>query len=107
MVEADEDLAITGLILAEVLQGLRQDSRLAGVQSALLGCRRLEPAYPETYLSAAGAFRACRQKGLTIRSVVDCVIAVVAVEAGATLLAKDRDFKSLERVMGLKLVQVA
>jgi hypothetical protein len=54
---------------------------------------------------AAALYRACRRKGFTIRSTVDCLIAAVCLEAGAELFHHDRDFDVLAKVADLKLYQ--
>lgn len=46
--------------------------------------------------AAAAAYRMGRSRGSTVRSLVDCLIAVVAARHGATLLHRDRDFDVLD-----------
>ncbi|MFZ2223393.1 MAG: hypothetical protein WAV26_01760 [Candidatus Deferrimicrobium sp.] len=43
---------------------------------------------------------------MTIRSLVDCLIAAIAVESGATVLYKDRDYESMARYAPLNTVSV-
>ncbi|MCU1372395.1 MAG: hypothetical protein JWO77_3589 [Ilumatobacteraceae bacterium] len=38
--------------------------------------------------------RMCRVNGITVRSMVDCLIAAVAVRHEVAVLAKDRDFEA-------------
>jgi predicted nucleic acid-binding protein len=40
-------------------------------------------------------YRRLRERGVTIRSTIDCIIAVIAEEAGCALLARDRDLDAL------------
>ena len=42
---------------------------------------------------AAEIYQELRRKGGTIRSIVDCMISAVAIETGAIVLHKDRDFE--------------
>jgi hypothetical protein len=43
---------------------------------------------------------------VTIRSLVDCLIAAIAMESGAAVLHKDRDYESMARYAPLKTVSV-
>lgn len=45
------------------------------------------------YFRAAGLYRALRLRGKTIRSTIDCLIAVLAEENDCALLARDRDLE--------------
>jgi hypothetical protein len=54
---------------------------------------------------AAKIFRDCRKKGYTIRSSIDCLVAACAMERACPLLHKDRDYKYIEQVRGLKVVK--
>ncbi len=58
----------------------------------------------ETYFKAAGIYRNCRKKGKTIRKTIDCIIAVICIENGLTLLHKDSDFDLIEECAGLKVL---
>ena len=55
----------------------------------------LEPAGIDPYFRAADLYRTLRQRGKTIRSTIDCVIAVLAEEHGCSVLARDRDMRIL------------
>ena len=55
----------------------------------------LEPSGVELYLRAAELFRRLREKGRTVRSAADCIIASIAEEAGCRLLARDRDLEAI------------
>lgn len=43
----------------------------------------------------AEVYRSLRARGLTVRSTIDCLIAVLAEENGAVVLARDRDMKTI------------
>ena len=49
---------------------------------------------------AADLYRATRQRGHTIRSNMDCVIAAIALRAEATLVHNDVDFDRMGEVIG-------
>ena len=48
---------------------------------------------------AAAVFRACRLKGYTIRSHVDCLIAAIALRSDATVVHNDVDFDRIAEVV--------
>jgi predicted nucleic acid-binding protein len=52
----------------------------------------------ETFDHAAQLYRRARQRGYTIRTAVDCLIAAQALERDAMLVHNDRDFFSLAAV---------
>lgn len=53
---------------------------------------------------ASGLYRKCRGKGETVRSMLDCLLAAVAIREGVPLLHNDRDFEVLARHTPLELV---
>ncbi|MGI8904565.1 MAG: PIN domain-containing protein [Solirubrobacteraceae bacterium] len=50
-------------------------------------------------------YRACRRGGETIRTMLDCVIAAVAIREHAELLHHDRDFDAIARHTPLRLAR--
>lgn len=91
LIREDADLVTCGLIVSEVLQGLRQAKSLLNVERHFRQMDWLSPKEPDTYLDAADLFRRLRARGLTIRSTIDCVIAMLAANHDALILSKDRD----------------
>ena len=101
-IAAGEDLCICGLILAETLQGIRDDREHARTRARLEALLYL-PMERSTFLAAADHYRSLRRRGITIRKPVDCMIAAVALEHDALLLHNDRDFDPLEKHFGLRI----
>jgi predicted nucleic acid-binding protein len=93
-----EELATTGIIFQEVLQGIRADSAYERMREKFWGLLILEPRELSTYEIAAQLHRKARQQGLTIRKPNDCLIAAIALEHGALLVHNDRDFIALAQV---------
>jgi predicted nucleic acid-binding protein len=91
LIGEEADLVTCGLVVAEVLQGLRRTKSLSTVESHFREMDWLTPSEPDTYLEAAELFRRLRLRGVTIRSTVDCVIANLAARHDALILARDRD----------------
>jgi predicted nucleic acid-binding protein len=93
LLEKGSPVAVTGVVVQEVLQGCRDERHAVEVRSLLLTCQFVEPVFPETFEHAAHLYRRCRKEGHTVRGTVDCLVAAVALEHGLSLLAHDRDFE--------------
>ncbi len=96
--EGDEDIALTGVIFQEVLQGARSQRGFEQLRNMLSGLLLLEPRGLSTYEIAAFLYRRARESGFTVRKPTDCLIAALALEHGALLVHNDRDFGTLARV---------
>jgi predicted nucleic acid-binding protein len=99
-------IAVTGVVLQEVLQGCRDQPQVTAARTLLSGLVVAEAVFPATYEHAAALYRRCRAAGRTVRGTVDCLVAAVALEHRLPLLACDRDFVTLRDVCGLTLVTV-
>lgn len=99
-----EEIALTGVIYQEVLQGARSDRGYEVLREMLSAMLLLEPREWSTYEVAAILYRRARQAGFTIRKPNDCLIAAVALEHGALLVHNDRDFNALAQVEPALLV---
>jgi predicted nucleic acid-binding protein len=102
LIEDEEDVCLCGVILAEVLQGIRSDADFSRTKEYLDDVIFLPMRQP-TFLRAAEIYRTLRRKGVTIRHPVDCMIASVALEYDARLLHNDRDFDHIARHVKLKI----
>ncbi|MBF8258072.1 MAG: PilT protein domain protein [Actinobacteria bacterium] len=91
------DVALTGVILAEILQGVPSDAGFDRLRKDLSSFRILQPESEDTYVQAARLYRTGRKRGVTIRSLIDCLIAAIAMEHGAAVLHKDRDYDRISR----------
>ncbi|RKX30085.1 MAG: PIN domain nuclease [Verrucomicrobia bacterium] len=90
-IENRETLIYTDMILLEILLGIRAEKDRADLE------RRFEtlilaPQKRSTVILAAEIYQELKRKGITIRSIVDCLIAATAIETGASILHRDRDF---------------
>ena len=104
MLNANEDVCICGVILMEVLQGIRDDKEYANALASFDSFIVLPMTQP-TFIKAAELYRILRRRGLTIRNAVDCMIAAVALEHDVPLLHNDRDFDAIESLGILKIVE--
>jgi predicted nucleic acid-binding protein len=100
MINDAEPFALTGVVIAEILPGLRRDaSRIALYLSQW---DLLEPIGLRTYREAAAIFRLGRAKGVSLTT-IDVLIAAVALEHRASVFTLDRDFSRIARLTGLTL----
>jgi predicted nucleic acid-binding protein len=89
-------------VVQEVLQGFRDEHAFRVARVAMLALPCVEsPLRQERFLEAADLYRAARRTGFSVRSSVDCLIAVCAIRHGLTVLHRDRDFPALARVSPL------
>jgi predicted nucleic acid-binding protein len=100
MIDEDEPFAVTGVVVAEVLQGLTRDSR--SIERYLAEWDMIEPRGFETYRQAAAIFRAGRAKGITLTT-IDSLIAAIAMEHGTSVFTLDQDFARITRITRLLL----
>jgi predicted nucleic acid-binding protein len=91
-IEHDEPLATTGVVVLEVLAGARDERHARDLRRLLARCELLRLQEPSDHEAAAVLYRTCRRAGQTIRRLPDCLIAAVAIRAGAQLLHQDSDF---------------
>lgn len=106
LIEAEEDVATCGLIRQEVLQGIRDDLTLSRIRNLLDQTHYLRLEEPQVFDDAAKLYRDLRRKGMTLRSPMDCLIAVIATQHHTPLLHRDRDFVALARISNLKLYTI-
>jgi predicted nucleic acid-binding protein len=97
-------LAITDLILCEVLQGIRDDLLFARTRRELLKFDVFPAAGRDVALAAASNYRLLRRRGRTVRGTLDCVIATFCLMNGHALLHNDRDYDVFEEELRLAVV---
>jgi predicted nucleic acid-binding protein len=103
LLESGEPIALTDVILTEVLQGLRSDREAALVERHLRAFPILRLEDLDDFVLAAKLYRAARRAGVTIRKTLDCLIAAPCVRTGAPLLHADQDFDRLATCTPLRI----
>ena len=99
-----QPLAVGDLILTEVLQGTTTEKDFKAVLR-LLGSLDIVPLGGQAAsVQAARNFRALREKGITVRKTIDCLIATRCIMDGMPLLHCDRDFDPFVTYLGLRSV---
>jgi len=99
----DEDIALCGIIVTEILQGIADDTAYRRVRRHLSPLIML-PMPDTVFVEAANIYRKLRKKGITIRKSNDCIIAATALEHSCALLHNDRDFLPISENFRLRVV---
>jgi len=103
MVGDAEQIALTGIVVAEILQGLTHGAE--EIERYLSLWEILEPRGFSTYREAAAIFRLARAKGVSLTT-VDTLIAAIALDHGATVFTLDKDFSRIARLTNLRLYRI-
>jgi predicted nucleic acid-binding protein len=98
-------ILVGDLILAEVLQGFRDDSDFEKARRALSKYILVEMVNPELALQSARNYRLLRRKGITVRKTIDSLIATYCIENEHDLLHNDNDFDGYEKHLSLRVVR--
>ena len=101
LIQQEADIAICGIILTEILQGISNN------KEHQITKRYLQPLImfeftQNTWLQAAEIYRKIRKRGFTIRKTNDCIIAATALEYDSCLLHNDKDFTVIQQYYPLQ-----
>lgn len=102
LIESGAAVASTDPVLMELLAGARNNSDAARLRRLLVSSRWVSAATSD-FESAAAIYRACRRAGLGVRNTTDCLIAVIALRSGSSVLAAGKDFERIASVVPLQL----
>lgn len=97
-----KDLVVSDPIRMELLVGARDEVHLEQLRRLLARYTHVH-SMPADYDLAGILYRQCRANGETVRKLMDCLIAAIAIRQGLPLMHMDADFKVLERYTELKL----
>lgn len=97
-----EPVAVGDLVLAEVLQGFRDDADYRSARDLLGGLTVFELLGATRAIRVAKNFRALRKQGITVRKTTDAVIATFCIEQRLPLLYSHRDFDPFVAHLGLR-----
>lgn len=103
LIESGEPIAITDVVLTEVLQGLRSEREARLVERHLRAFPILRLEDLADFVLAAALYRSARRAGVTIRKTLDCLIAAPCVRTGAPILHADEDFDRLAGCTSLRI----
>lgn len=103
-VDGGRPIATPAPVMMELLAGCRTESDARQLLQLVSRFQVLVPDSLGDFQHGALIYRACRRAGWTIRSIVDCMVAATAMDAGRPLLARNRDFEVIARHTELELV---
>ncbi len=96
-------VALTDVVLAEVLQGLASEREARRVERHLRAFPIVRLEGLDDFVLAAELYRRARRAGVTVRKTLDCLIAAPCVRTGAPLLHADADFDRLATCTKLRI----
>jgi predicted nucleic acid-binding protein len=102
------DKVIMGdIILAEVLQGFRNDQDFETARQTLMKFAQVSMLNPDLAVRSARNYRHLRKAGIKVRKTTDCFIATYCIENNIELLHCDRDFDPFEQHLGLNVIHAS
>lgn len=99
LLERQSDVVTTEPVVMELLAGASNATVLGQLIKLTSGLRLLAVDGSSDFHDAALAYRAVRTRGMTVRRLLDCLIAAVAVRTGATIVHRDLDFDVLAEAL--------
>ncbi len=100
-----ESIWTTGLVLQEILQGLRGPKAPALVAERLGAADWVSPTRLD-HIEAANIRNACRRRGVQVGT-IDALLARLCISRNLTMLTTDRDFDHVAGLMPLKVRSAA
>lgn len=105
LIEEGAPLALTDVVLTELLQGVSDEGEAALLERHLRAFPILRLQGIDDFVLAARLYRTARRAGVTVRKTLDCLIAAPCVRTGAPLLHADSDFDRLASCTSLRLYE--
>lgn len=99
-----EEIGLTSLSVCEILQGVRFDRQFRELRADLLRFPVFESWSAQLAAASAQNYRSLRNRGITIRSTIDCLIATFCIQQNHSLLHSDRDFDAFETHLRLDVI---
>lgn len=96
-------IGVVDVVKLELVAGARDEAAADDLMRLLARFTPLPTSSPADHELAARLYREGRRAGMTIRSVLDCLIAAVALRLDVPVLARDRDYDVLAELSGLRL----
>jgi predicted nucleic acid-binding protein len=103
---AGEEIVLSRFHQLELLQGSRDETEWGLLEEYLDAQEYLELS-DESWSKAGRIFFDLRRTGRTVRGPIDCCIAQVAIDHGALLVHRDRDFETIAAIRPLRHVRLA
>ncbi len=93
-------IVLNRFVQLELLQGAKNEREWQLLDKYLKTQYYIE-ASETTWRNSARIYFDLRRTGITLSSPIDCCIACIAIESGAILLHRDRDFEKIAKVVPL------
>jgi predicted nucleic acid-binding protein len=103
LLSSDRSVGLPGIVLQEVLSGLKSEKQLTELQAKLSAAFAIVPAAVDDHVQAARLRNRCVARGVNV-STVDCLIAASTISGGHALFSIDDDFEAIRRHSDLQLV---
>ena len=104
LLSSDQPVGLPGIVLQEILSGLKSEKQLLELRGKLLAAFAIVPATVDDHVQAARLKNGCIARGMNVSS-IDCLIAASAIAGGHALFAVDEDFEAIRRHSELELVK--
>jgi predicted nucleic acid-binding protein len=105
LLRRSELVATTEPVVMELLAGAARPDTLGQLERTLDSLPLLSVDAIVDYRDAARIYRAARERGRTIRKLLDCLIAAVALRHGAVLVHDDVDFDVIAECVDLRMLR--
>lgn len=96
-------IGVVDVVKLELLAGARDEVAADDLQRFLARFTPVPTSSPADHELAASLYREGRRAGKTIRSLLDCLVAAVALRLDEPVLARDRDYDVLAEISPLRL----
>ena len=103
---SESRIIIGDLIMTELLQGFREEKEFQIAKQIIESLEYRDFVGREMAIAAAQNYRTLRRQGITVRKTIDVLIATFCIENGFDLIHNDRDFDAMERVLGLRVLNI-
>lgn len=103
-IEFLHEIVVGDLVLLECLQGARDETHAARIESTLTAFQIRPILDTMIAIEAARHYRALRTLGITARKTTDLIIAAFCIAHGFRLLHQDRDFDPFVVHRGLQIL---
>ena len=101
-IATESKIIVPEVVLMELLIGTT-DEDTAAQRRRLLQRFHIEPQAPlRDAEDAAAIHRRCRRGGDTVRSLIDCQVAAMALRMGVVVAHRDRDYETIRTHCGLQ-----
>jgi predicted nucleic acid-binding protein len=102
LAQGDVRIVVPDLVLFEVLRGFRHEAAYREARRLMESLHVEATSGAGLALAAAGHYRNLRERGITLRSAIDVLVASWCIERDYALLHRDSDFHAFERLRGLR-----